>query len=117
MREVTCCTKMAEDSFKLNLKAAWTIMGIAWRNIEHVNSRYSEKEIKYLLDMLRSKGIDRFNLSYRWRTPGDIHLVGLSMTPEACECFSDSLDNMPLYINHPKEEVQVVAAWRLICAK
>jgi len=109
MREVNCCTKMAEDSFHLGLE-------IAWRSIEHVNDRYSEEEIKYLLCMLRTRHLQEQNLSYRGSHKG-MHLVGLSMIPEACECFSDSLENMPLYINHPKEEVQVVAAWRLICAK
>lgn len=110
MREVDGCTKMAEESYKLDLR-------IAWRSIEHVNDRYSEEEIKDLLNMLKSRNINRFNLGYRWCTSKEIHLVGLSMIPEACECFSDTLESMPLYINHPKEEVQVVAAWRLKCAK
>jgi hypothetical protein len=101
---------MAEDSFRLGLE-------IAWRSIEDVNDRYLEEEIKDLLCMLRVRGIERFDLSYRWRTDNEVRLVGLNMIPEACECFSDSIENMPLYINHPKEEVQVVATWRLKCAK
>lgn len=110
MREVACCTKMAEDSFHLGLE-------IAWRCIEHVNDRYSEDEIKDLLCMLRIRGNSNFNLNYRGLKTGSVRLTGLRMAHEACECFSDSLDNMPLYINHPKEEVQVVAVWRLKCAK
>jgi hypothetical protein len=97
-------------SFKLGLR-------VAWRSIEHVNDRYSEEEIKNLLDMLKSRGINRFDLSYRWGADRGVRLVGLSLIPEACECFSDSLHNMPLYINHPKEEVQVIAAWRLKYAR
>ena len=109
MHEVICCTKMAEESFLLDLR-------IAWRSIEHVNDRYSEEEIKNLLDMLRSRHLYEHNLSYKWKHTG-MHLTGLSMIPEACECFSDSIESMPIYVNHPREEVQVVAAWRLKCAR
>jgi hypothetical protein len=101
---------MAEDSFHSYMKSAW-------RSIERVNDRYSEGEIKDLVSRLRIRGNNNFDLNYRWHLSGGIRLTGLRMTPEACECFSDSLENMPLYINHPKEEVQVVAAWRLLCAK
>jgi hypothetical protein len=97
--------KITEKAIRLGLE-------IVWRSIEHVNDRYSEEEIKNLLDMLRSRHLYEHNLSYSWKHTG-MHLTGLSMIPEACECFSDTLESMPLYINHPNPTTKLtkVTLW------